>query len=43
MKQVLEQQDNLDLLQDTVTDIHIRNKQVTGIATRYKPMIKAQP
>jgi len=42
MKQVLEQQDNLDLLQDTVTEIHIQNKTVTGISTRYKPMIKAK-
>ncbi|MCD6459964.1 tRNA uridine-5-carboxymethylaminomethyl(34) synthesis enzyme MnmG [bacterium] len=41
MKQTLEKQHNLTLLQDTVTDIHITNKKVTGISTRYKPLIKA--
>ncbi|MEW6535304.1 MAG: tRNA uridine-5-carboxymethylaminomethyl(34) synthesis enzyme MnmG [Candidatus Auribacterota bacterium] len=42
MKQVLEEQKNLDLLQDTVLDIHVDGNRVTGVSTRYKPGLTAR-
>lgn len=42
MKQTLENQTNLTILQDTVLDIFVDNGRVAGVSTRYKPRIGAQ-
>ena len=42
MKQVLERQDHLTILQDTVTDIHVENNIITGVATIYQQHIDAK-
>ncbi len=42
MKKVLEEQENLSILQDTVTDILSENKKIIGVSTRYKPKISAK-
>jgi len=42
MKSILEKQNNLFILQDTVEEIFTENNIIKGVATRYKPYIEAR-